>query len=71
MHDLPKKKQDIFERLHQTPSSSSDEFFKSVLSVEIGGNQLTDIFNIPLIPGPASDFRAIYTALMCTQGISI
>ena len=78
VHDLPEKEQYIFERLRQTLSSSSNELripslsaTKSVLSAEIGENQLTNIFTIPLIPGPASDFIAIYSALICVQGISI
>ena len=72
MHDLPEKEPNIFERLRQNLSSSSDELrilslsaTKSVLSAEIVENQLRDISTIPLISGPASDFRAIYTALMC------
>ena len=31
---------------------------------------ITNVFTIPLIPGPASSYRAIYTALMKAQGIT-
>ena len=32
---------------------------------------ITNIFKTPLIPGPASSYKAIYTALMRAQGISV
>ena len=31
----------------------------------------TNVFKTPLIPGPASDYSSIYTALMKAQGISV
>ena len=32
---------------------------------------ITSVFKTPLIPGPASDYKAIYTALMRAQAISV
>ena len=39
--------------------------------VHVGINvNMTDVFKTPLVPGPASSYKAIYTALMRAQGIS-
>ena len=43
----------------------------SILCNEIRDEDLTNVFTAPLIAGPASDYNAIYTALMCANGISV
>ena len=43
----------------------------SLLSKHIKEEQLTNIFNVPLENGPASDYSAIYTALIAALGISV
>ena len=41
-----------------------------MISEKVFELELTNIFNLPIIPGPASDCCAMYTALMVAHGIS-
>ena len=69
---------DEFEKLRQSlligyenlklPSWSG---YSSILSKDVQENDLTNIFTVPLIPGRANDFCAIYTALKCAHGIAV
>ena len=43
----------------------------SILCDEIRDEDLTNVFTVPLITDPPSDYNAIYTALMCANGISV
>ena len=42
----------------------------SMISEKVSELELTNIFNLPIIPGPPSDYSAMYTALMVAHGIS-
>lgn len=43
---------------------------KSLIGSPISNLELTNVFNVPLIPGPTSDYNVIYSTLKVAHGIS-
>ena len=54
-------------RYHDLVLPSSAALNSLVRDIDLS---ITNVFTIPLIPGPASSYSAIYTALMKAQGIT-